>query len=672
LIAIRDFSLRPWQQDAVQAWNETGRGTLEIFTGGGKSLIALACAAAAATRTPDLKLAIVVPSEALARQWIDVVSRYTDTPRDRIGLMGAGGREALSDHDVLVAVLNTAAKQLPQQSAREQPLMLIVDECHRAGAPTFSKVFDTRAEFRLGLSATPDRDELDEDGETLQFDEQVVGRGLGPIVYRFGLREARRVGWLPDYQVHHHGVSLLPVEQTDYERMSRRVDDAADQLRELGGDSSRAHHLQGRSDEVGLAARAYVALTSNRKDILYRAKERERVAVRIVTQAMGSGPRKVLLFHERVDEAATLALALSKELGEDRVRLEHSRLNDSAREGALRDFRSGRSPILVSVKSLIEGIDVPDADVGVSVAASASIRQRVQSLGRVLRRQFDESSGRKVAEMHLIYVTDTVDELIYAREDWGDITGDSANHYWKWSTDPDLLPERVDGPPATPRPTEEAEWERLGSQAPKESEPWLGSFIGQEYSVDTMGNVTNRSGVMIENPQQAGAMVTAVRGRAGGRFRVTPLHSLVLATRGDGEGIVFVAGQLTEPFRAADAQAITDGPIDVSSLSPGDPYPGPPTKEFGSYKTRSKAGGVIERRVPGSGTEFALTGNDAAPPQAANAERLLEAWRAATDRGMAFHVNALGHAWYNQGGMRRFLADVAGGFSWPSRERQDQ
>ena len=672
MITTRGFSLTPWQQDAVRAWNQTGRGTLEIFTGGGKSLIALACAAAAAARAPDLKVAIVVPSEALTRQWVDVVSRYTDIPRDRIGLMGAGGQDALSDHDVLVAVLNTAAKQLPQQSAAEQPLMLIVDECHRAGAPTFSKVFDTRAQFRLGLSATPDREELDEDGEALQFDEQVVGRGLGPIVYRFGLREARSVGWLPDYEVHHHGVSLLPAEETDYERISRRVDDAADQLRELGGDSSRAHHLQGRTDEVGLAARAYVALTSNRKDILYRAKERERVAVRIVTDAMRSGDRKVLLFHERVDEAEALALALREQLGEDQVRLEHSRLNDSTRERALRDFRSGRSPILVSVKSLVEGIDVPDADVGVSVAASASIRQRVQSLGRVLRRQFDESARPKAAEMHLVYVSDTVDELIYAKEDWGDITGESANHYWRWSTDPDLQPERVDGPPATPRPTEDAEWERLGNQAPRGPEPWLGSFIGQEYSVDTMGNVTNRSGVMIENPQQVAAMVAAVRGRAGGRFRVTPSHYLVLATRGDGEGTVFVAGQLDEPFRAAESQAVNDGPIDVGSLSPGDPYPGPPTRELGSYKTRSKAGGVIERRVPGSGTEFALTGNEASPPQAANAERLLEAWRKATDRGIAFHVNALGHAWYNEGGTRRFLADVAGGFSWPSLERQGQ
>src|SRR5207249_1475072 len=152
-------------------------------------------------------------------------------------------------HRVVVAVLNTAAKRLPEMSAAAQPLMLIVDECHRAGAPTFAQVLRTDAQFRLALSATPDREELDEYGELLSYDEQLVGQALGPVVYYFDLRSARLQGWLPDYDIHHHGVQLSAGERQQYEGLSRRVDDLADHMRGLGFDASRSRQLQRCGDE---------------------------------------------------------------------------------------------------------------------------------------------------------------------------------------------------------------------------------------------------------------------------------------------------------------------------------------------------------------------------------------------------------------------------------------
>lgn len=71
MIATRGFTLHAWQHDAVRAWIAGSvlgphTGTLEVFTGGGKTLIALACAAAVAERVPELKLVVVVPTQALA------------------------------------------------------------------------------------------------------------------------------------------------------------------------------------------------------------------------------------------------------------------------------------------------------------------------------------------------------------------------------------------------------------------------------------------------------------------------------------------------------------------------------------------------------------------------------------------------------------------------------
>ena len=81
----KDFRLLPWQLDAVEAWirgegRTQYRGTIEIFTGGGKSLIALECFLRASRESTNVRLAVVVPTEALgateARELSQRLSRY--------------------------------------------------------------------------------------------------------------------------------------------------------------------------------------------------------------------------------------------------------------------------------------------------------------------------------------------------------------------------------------------------------------------------------------------------------------------------------------------------------------------------------------------------------------------------------------------------------------------
>ena len=671
-ITTQGFELTDWQESAVDAWSRgidgrEHRGTIEVVTGGGKTLIALRCVAQAAILEPDLRVAVVVPTQALARQWREAIARFTSVDGNEIGLLGAGGGDDLSSHRVIVTVLNTAARKLPAMASNHQPLMLIVDECHRAGAPSFSRVLDTAARFRLGLSATPDREEVDENGEPLAYDEQIVGRRLGPVVFRFGLKEARLAGWLPEFTLHHHAVSLTGAERQRYETLSRQVDDAADSLRGLGGDTSRSRHLVGRQDDVGLAARRWVALTGQRKDLLFRARERHRVAGLIVQGVFGddslAAPRaRAILFHERVDEAVELWEFLTQNLDGVKVALEHSRLPERERAKALSDFASGEASILVSVKSLIEGIDVPAADTGISVASTASVRQRIQALGRVLRR--GEESLTKTSSMHLLHIDDTVDDLIYGKTDWSDLTGAEANSYWRWPEQASE-PDRLDGPPRTPKPGERAAWEQLGAETATLPAPWPGEAMGNEYSVSTSGEVHNAFQRLIANAQGVAEMVELVRGRPGGRFRVTPELRLVLVT-GDGDGDEtrqwWVAGRLSSPFEVAEEIDSVPAEADLSKLSPGAPYPGPTDKTGGTFRLSQRQGGRIQRAVRG-GKEFAL--HDGASSGALNARQILEAWNQLNRPVSRFFINDLGHAWYESGGGRRFLAAVPSGFEWP-------
>ncbi len=663
-----DVVLFDWQSDAIQKWR-TGddhgpyRGTLEIFTGGGKSLIALSAFAHVSASAPNTRLAIVVPSEALARQWVGILQRDTTLTKSEIGMLGAGKKDSFDGKRVLVAVLNSAARKLPDIASGVSPLMLVIDECHRAGAASFSKVLETRAEYRLGLSATPSRDEVDDAGLPLSYDEQVVGQKIGSVVFRFGLREAREMGWLPNYTVHHHGVRLDENERSEYERISRKVTDAADRLTSSGVQSSQAWLLAGRGGDIGPLAQAYIGALASRKDFLYRVSERGRVAARVVQESLQREIRpKILLFHERVSEVEALFAELQSSIPTARIGIEHSGLAAAARRNALANFRSGKLDLLVSVKSLVEGIDVPDADIGISVASSSSVRQRIQTLGRVLRRRFD--GVVKNAEMHVIYVHDTVDESIYGKEDWSDLTGADANRYWLWPLDPALPPLSQPEPPLKPRPTEDAEWKRLGECVPTEPALWHGELPSYEFSVDTRGNVSASDGSLIENPQGVSEMVEKVRGRPGGRFRVTPLHNLVIVFGEFGKGMAaFVAGQVRDPLRLRKTQTNTPAEFDVGLLSPGSVYPGPQDKTKGTFKFRQKKGGVIERRLRDLFHFAVIEGNK--DPLALNGRKCLTAWKSVSKEGFSFFVNQLDHAWYRAEGEARFLAAVPGGFLWP-------
>ena len=657
-----------WQNEAIQKWTQGDdlgpyRGTLEIFTGGGKTLMALSAFAHVSAIAPDTRLAIVVPSEALARQWVSVLQRDTTLTKAEIGMLGAGKKDSFEGKRALVAVLNSAARKLPEFASKVSPLMLVIDECHRAGAASFSKVLETRAEYRLGLSATPSRDEVDEAGLPLSYDEQVVGQKIGSVVFRFGLREAREMGWLPNYTVHHHGVRLDENERREYERISRKVTDAADRLTSSGVQSSQAWSLAGRGGDIGPLAQAYIGALASRKDFLYRVTERGRVAARVVQESLKREIcPKILLFHERVAEVETLFAELQTNIPAARIGIEHSELAAATRRNALADFRAGKLDVLVSVKSLVEGIDVPDADIGISVASSSSVRQRIQTLGRVLRRRFD--GVVKQAEMHVIYVHDTVDESIYGKEDWSDLTGAEANHYWLWPLDPELPPVSQPEPPLKPRPTEDAEWKRLGECVPTEPTLWHGELPSYEFSVDTRGNVSASDGSWIENPQGVSEMIEKVRGRPGGRFRVTPLHNLVIVFGEFGNGMApFVAGQVREPLRLRKTQSNDAAEFDVGLLTPGAVYPGPQDRTKGTFKFRQKKGGVIERRL-GDLFHFAVT-EGTKDPLGLNGRKCLTAWKSISKEGFSFFVNEFDHAWYRADGEARFLAAVPGGFLWP-------
>ena len=118
--------------------------------------------------------------------------------------------------------------------------------------------------------------------------------------------------------------------------------------------------------------------------------------------------KKVLIFSESIEQAEMLYGMLREDYG-DRVGKYHSKAGRQANENALERFRSREIFILIACKALDEGIDVPDAEIGIVLSGTGMQRQRIQRLGRILRR-----SGKKErASLYYLFVKESAEEKSY-------------------------------------------------------------------------------------------------------------------------------------------------------------------------------------------------------------------------------------------------------------------
>jgi superfamily II DNA or RNA helicase len=370
---------REWQRRALLAWIEAGyRGVVEVVTGGGKTVFAELCASRVPER-PELRFVVVVPTQALVDQWFVSLQDEVGLRTDQIGTWSGEGRP---DNAPLfnLMVINTARWAAPSLAARF-PTMLIVDECHRAGSPTNAQALTGAHVATLGMSATPWREYDD------AFDE-IVSPALGPVVFSYGVDDARADGIVSPFDLINVGVQMLPDESKEYENLTARI--------------RRAHH---HADEAEGDERIK-ALLLRRGRVSARAAMRVPVTVKLVDRHRGA---RTLVFHEEVAPAERIYRRLL-ERGHSAT-IYHSKIAESVRRDNLRLFRQGVFDVLVSCRALDEGVNIPEAQVAIIAAASASERQRIQRLGRVLR----PAPEKEAAVIYTLYATE-VEERRLASE----------------------------------------------------------------------------------------------------------------------------------------------------------------------------------------------------------------------------------------------------------------
>lgn len=542
----RDLSLHAWQTSCLDAWFRANkRGVVKVVTGAGKTTLALAIIERLQqTSVPDLRVAIVVPTIVLLDQWRSEILKSSNLPSTCIGFVGAGRSDSFEGGArIIIAVLNSASKKLAQDVQRSgvsDRLLMIVDECHRAGAAEMRRVFETRRAYSLGLSATPEREsdaaDESENGEendlsdVIPFESTIIGQELGNVVFELNYAEAIQQGILPPFRIVHYGLPLSEPELKEYKQVSREISDLQGDLQTRNRKGlGLVRWCKSQASRGDRRAARYISLLGDRKRLLYTTESRSAAVVQILQHHLAENPNaNAILFHESIEEVMSLFAKL-RELG-FQVVAEHSGFPDSIRARSINLFRDGVARVIVSARSLIEGFNVPAADIGIVVAASASVRQRIQTLGRLLRKNRLSDGSEKTAKLFVLYTRGTVDEFIYEKADWEHFTGAERNEYYLWDPLTSSAPIPTPEPPRRPPLTED----QLLSLGLSPGDEYPGDLsLGKSYSLDTQGNISDENGIPIQPNEELRQLLGRANRRAG-RFRITPQKFLVFALDRDG------------------------------------------------------------------------------------------------------------------------------------------
>ena len=265
--------------------------------------------------------------------------------------------------------------------------------------------------------------------------------------------------------------------------------------------------------------------------------------------------------------------------------------------------------------------------------------------------------------MHLIYVSDTVDEFIYAKTDWSDLTGEAANRYWAWPIG-SSEPKRLDGPPRTPKPTEDEAW--IAVQTSGFPTEWPGEASGQ----GVFRQVIRRGAQCVRStdsePTECRPVAGSISYVAGllDASTVTPQHRVVIVWEASGrEAKPLAVGRLDEPFRVA-AEVSSSKSFDETGLTAGLPArPRPQRRKGGSFRISQR--GRRRGRTKDSTwprvciAHGRLSAGSECPGRPQMRGMPLNAWH---PRFSSTPSVTLGTRLQGQ---RLYLADVSGGFDWP-------
>ena len=401
-----EISLRDYQYDVLSSWESCGRrGLVKHATGSGKTFTAL-FAMKRHLREGGVCL-VIVPSRLLLQQWNTEIVKIIPTVKNKILNVGTGysaWRKSLTSFSrastsaserVIVAIVDSASSDdFLDKFVGGDHIMLVADEVHRLGSLEHGRILSRlQAGARLGLSATPERF-MDPEGTQRIFD--YFGEILNPI---YELQDAI-------------GKALVPYEYFPVQCFL--TEDELEQWTELSTVINRecaSCNFNGNGELI--PSKSLLLKLIARSRIAKQAENKVLIAKKVLSENYHPG-EKWLVYCDSTKQMNDIYDSLNS--SDISSSFYHSKMHDAEKVQALNSFKTNGG-ILLSIKCLDEGIDIPSITHALIIASDQNPRQFIQRRGRVLRKDPFNASKTKA------YIWDIVLTVSDANSDSNIIKG---------------------------------------------------------------------------------------------------------------------------------------------------------------------------------------------------------------------------------------------------------
>ena len=406
----QELKLFFYQKNAVNKWEENNRMLLlQMATGCGKTRTAIGCMNNALKDTNKLLVIIACPQATLATQWktdveslkieehrsIEIngnISGWETIVKREIKKLGAGRYKNLIIYTTHQICSSPKFINILKDSNEQMTKFLIGDEVHGMGASKAQNGLLDLYQYRLGLSATPQR-WFDDAGSILIEDY------FGNDNFEFSIHDALTninpltgKPFLVNYTYDPRFISLTEDELEEYKRITEKF----------------VKMSRYASDEE---SSGYLGMLRFQRANIEKNAENKYKELESVLDEIGSEISDTIIFVSDAQIDRVMRMLGDRGIPASRFTQAQSTAKSerygglSERDYIIKLFKEKQYKVLVAIKCLDEGIDIPSADRAIVMASSTNPREYVQRIGRIIR----QAPGKYSAIIHDMIIKPSLD-----------------------------------------------------------------------------------------------------------------------------------------------------------------------------------------------------------------------------------------------------------------------